>query len=80
MGSPYSLNLALKIYEENPNLDNKKIKEIILKTAYVNPDNPLPCVSKGIIYPSRALEVAKILKGNLSLSIEEAIAKLYSSY
>ena len=80
MGSPYSLNLALKMYEENPNLKPMEIKEIILKTAYVNPDNPLPCVSKGIIHSNKALEVAKMLKGNPSLTVEEAIVKLYSPY
>jgi hypothetical protein len=80
MGSPYSLNLALKIYEENPNLKPMEIKGIILKTAYVNLDNTLPCVSKGIIHPSKALEVAKMLKGNSSLTVEEAIVKLYSTY
>jgi len=79
MASPYSFNLGLKIYKENPDLDTQKIKEIILKTAYVNLDNPLPCVSKGIIHSSKALEVAKILKGNHSLTVEEAI-KLYSPY
>ncbi len=80
MGSPYSLNLALKIYEENPNLKPMEIKEIMLKTAYVNPDNPLPCVSKGIIHSNKALEVAKMLKGNPPLTVEEAIVKLYSPH
>lgn len=76
MASPYALNLALKIYEENPDLDTDKVKEIMLKTAYVNPDNPLQAVSKGIIHPDKALSVARMLKENPSLSVDEAV-KLY---
>lgn len=79
MASPYALNLALKIYEENPNLKPMEIKEIILKTAYVNPNDPLPAVSKGMIYPSKAIGVAKILKENPSLSVEEAVSQVKAS-
>ncbi|MBM3200453.1 hypothetical protein FJZ53_05940 [Candidatus Woesearchaeota archaeon] len=75
MASPYALNLGLRIYQENPNLKTSQIKEIMLKTAYV-PEKPLPAVSKGIIQPSKALAVAKMLKDNPSIGIEEAVIKI----
>jgi len=74
MASPYALNSALKIYEKNPNLNVLEIKEIIIKTAYIkDPDNPFPCVSGGSLYPTRALNVADLLKTDTSLTIDEAV-------
>lgn len=59
IATPYGLNCAMEISKKNPNLTTSDIKEIILKTAYVkDPNNPLPCVSGGILYPKRAYSVA----------------------
>lgn len=78
MASPYALNCSLQIYEANPDLTSLEIKEIILKTAYV-PEEPLPCVSGGIIHPRRMLDVARLLAKNPSLSIDEAVSQVLDS-
>lgn len=75
MASPYTLNCVLEMYEENPNLNALEIKEIIIKTAYI-PKKPLPCVSGGILYPERALSVARLLAKNPLLSIDEAVSQV----
>jgi hypothetical protein len=58
--SPYVLNVALKMFKENPNLKPFEIKEIILKSAFVkDTKNPFPCVSRGIIFPGKAIKMAR---------------------
>lgn len=79
LSSPYALKRTLEnIHKENPNLTALEIKEIILKTAYVL-EKPLPCVSRGIIYPRRMLDVARLLAKNPLLSIDEAVSKILDS-
>lgn len=74
MASPYLLNLGvLPLAHENPGLSIAQIKEILLKTAYIpSLENPFPVRSGGIVFPSRALAVARLLKTEPHLNIESA--------
>jgi len=73
---PYAYNIALKMYSKNPMLSGRDIKRILLKTVYINPKGPLTCVSKGIIHPKRAQDVASLLAKNPSISLEDAIQQI----
>lgn len=74
MASPYALNHGvLNVYKANRKLSNAQIKEVIIKTAYIKDINkPLPALSGGILYPSRAVLVAKMLTNDSQLTIEKA--------
>lgn len=56
--APYVLNVALKIYKENPLLTTAQIKEIIMESAIVPTTGRLPCVTGGAINPSGAILLA----------------------
>jgi len=71
--TPFTLNKCIvAIYRTNPQLNIHEIKEIIMKTVYINLDKPFPVKSGGIIFPERAIKVAQYLKGH-STSIEDAV-------
>lgn len=68
MASPNALNILLRMSEVAPQASAKKLKEILLKSAYIPDLNaPLPCRSGGMIYPERALAVTKLYVESLSL-------------
>ena len=61
MASPYLLNHGvLSLAKKYPLLSNEEIKEIILRSAYINLKNPLPVLSGGILFPRRAIATAAI--------------------
>ena len=74
MAAPFAMNVLLKLAEKNPALSTGQLKEIILKTAWIQDiDHPLPVRAGGVIFPKRAEAVVLELKANPSLKVEEAI-------
>ncbi|MBI3550085.1 MAG: S8 family serine peptidase [Elusimicrobia bacterium] len=73
MASPMLLRLAaLPLHREFPELSAPQLKELILKTAYVNLEAPFPVRSGGILFPSRARAAAALFRANPSLGIDAA--------
>jgi hypothetical protein len=72
MASPLVMNIAMKIENTFPHLNPLEVKELIMKSVtYLEKD--LPCLSRGIANPKRAVHVATLLSEDENLSIEEAI-------
>ncbi len=60
MASPFALNIALSIKISYPKLTGQEIKNILLFSAYIpNIENPFKVRCGGMIFPRRAMEVAK---------------------
>jgi len=75
--APFLLNRGvIAVYRENRWLSNQQIKEILLKTAYVNYSRPFPIRSGGILYPQRAVAVARLMKSNLFLNVTAAALQI----
>lgn len=74
MASPMLLRLGvLPLAREHPDLGALQIKELLLKTAYIpNLENPFPVRSGGIVFPSRALAAAALMKKEPSLGVQSA--------
>jgi len=61
MASPFALNIALKIKISFPKLTGLEIKNILLFSAYIpDIDNPFKVRCGGMIFPRRAMEIAKL--------------------
>ncbi len=73
MSSPYVMNVAMKLKEANPSLSTLEIKEIIMRSVtFIDIENPLDCVTGGIVNPDRAMAIAKMM----NFSSEKSIRKL----
>ncbi|OFZ23401.1 MAG: hypothetical protein A2202_05770 [Bdellovibrionales bacterium RIFOXYA1_FULL_36_14] len=60
MASPFALNIALKIKLNFPKLTGQEIKNILLFSAYIpDIDKPFKVRCGGMIFPRRAMEIAK---------------------
>ncbi len=71
MATPKALNVVARVAESFPGVSGKDLKTALLISAYI-PDieNPLPCVSGGVVYEKRMREVLELkIKG---LSFKEA--------
>ena len=73
MAAPYAMNVAIKkIKEINPLLSSLEIKELIMRSVtFIDIDNPLNCVSGGIINPDRAKAIAE-----MTISSDKSIREL----
>lgn len=79
--TPYCLNHGvLAVAMENPTLTIGDIIEVLLKSAYIpNLDRPLPARSGGMLFKRRALAIARLLKHNPHLSVEQAVLSIRSN-
>ena len=71
MASPYVMNLAMKMKEVNPRLGPLEVKEVIMRSVtFIDINQPLECVSGGVVNVERALAIAERMKISTK-SIEE---------
>lgn len=77
MASPNALNILLRMAEKAPKLSIAELKDILMKTAYV-PAKPLPCRSKGMVYPERALRVAELRQASPAESIDRLLLRAFA--
>lgn len=74
MATPMALNVALKMKEVNPKLTWRQIKEIMIRTVWIDDlKSPLPVRSGGMVHPDRCLRVAKDLLVQPNKSLLESV-------
>ncbi|MDD0853914.1 S8 family serine peptidase [Halobacteriovorax sp. GB3] len=72
MATPWMVNQSIKLKKTYPELTNRQIRDLFLYTAYIpNIDEPLPCSSGGMVFPTRAHALAKRFLKNKTKSIKE---------
>jgi hypothetical protein len=72
--APIAMQAILHLREEFPQLEPFKLKEIILKSAYVkDPFQPLAAKSGGILFFKRAEAVAELYIKNPTINIENTV-------
>ncbi len=76
MASPIALNSLLRMSEIAPDFEPMLLKEILLKSAYIqNIETPLPARSGGQVYLERALRVTELKKQDLEASVEDLVLR-----
>lgn len=77
MASPNTLNILLRMSEKASHVEAQKLKEILLKTAYIpNINSPMACKSGGKVFPARALAVLAEYVKNPRASVDSIVFKI----
>lgn len=74
MATPKVLNVVARAAEIYPQVSGQELKQALLLSVYI-PDleNPLPCLSGGVVYEKRFLDVLKLY--SLGYSLKDAALK-----